>query len=216
MTSTDGRTVYLDLDGPVLDVSARYYAVHRHLCASASLDGGELARFWAAKRERVLLAALLATEDPEQIRRYREAWTALIETDEYLALDRLQPGAHEAVARLGERFRVVIVTLRQDEERVRQEIARLVPQGHIHAIRCGSPLLPCGEEVKAGLFREDMAHHKAVAAIGDTEIDIRAGKAAGLRTVAVLNGIRCERLLLHEQPDLIVGDLGEAVSALLV
>ena len=45
--------------------------------------------------------------------------------------------------------------------------------------------------------------------VGDTETDILAGKALGLRTVAVLNGIRTEDFIKEVGPDLIISGLGE-------
>lgn len=215
MTPSAPPTVYLDLDGPVLDVAARYYAVHCHLCASLELPSGEPGPFWAAKRARTPLPALLATDDAARLERYRAGWAALIESEEFLALDQLQPGALPALAQLSAHCRVVIVTLRQNGDCVRAEIARLVPPGQVSAVHVGSPLAACGEAVKAALIREDRGERAALAMIGDTEVDLRAGKAVGLRTIAVLSGIRCEALLRSEGPDAIVADLGAAVAALL-
>jgi phosphoglycolate phosphatase len=43
--------------------------------------------------------------------------------------------------------------------------------------------------------------------VGDTEIDIRTGKALGLKTVALLSGIRSHERLAEEHPDCIVEDI---------
>jgi phosphoglycolate phosphatase-like HAD superfamily hydrolase len=43
--------------------------------------------------------------------------------------------------------------------------------------------------------------------VGDTEVDIRAGKAVRIKTVAVLSGIRDRAALEAEAPDAIVSDL---------
>ena len=50
--------------------------------------------------------------------------------------------------------------------------------------------------------------------IGDMSVDIEAGKAAGIRTIALANGIGGHEALVAAQPDLIVHDLDEVARAL--
>jgi pyrophosphatase PpaX len=50
--------------------------------------------------------------------------------------------------------------------------------------------------------------------IGDMSVDIEAGKAAGIRTIALANGIGGHEALVASQPDLIVHDLDEVARAL--
>jgi len=45
--------------------------------------------------------------------------------------------------------------------------------------------------------------------VGDTEADIGAGKLTGLRTAAVLSGIRNREFLLQAQPDSLLNDIRE-------
>jgi len=45
--------------------------------------------------------------------------------------------------------------------------------------------------------------------VGDSIIDVRAGKAAGALTVAVLSGLFSRKALAREQPDLILNDVTE-------
>jgi phosphoglycolate phosphatase-like HAD superfamily hydrolase len=47
------------------------------------------------------------------------------------------------------------------------------------------------------------------AVVGDSVIDIRAGKNAGARTVAVLSGIFSREELAREKPDLILQNVNE-------
>ncbi|MHA2245299.1 MAG: HAD family hydrolase [Candidatus Hodarchaeales archaeon] len=54
------------------------------------------------------------------------------------------------------------------------------------------------------------------AIVGDSVIDIRAGKAAGAKTIAVLTGLFDENSLKKERPDIILRDLTEILSHLSV
>jgi phosphoglycolate phosphatase-like HAD superfamily hydrolase len=64
---------------------------------------------------------------------------------------------------------------------------------------------------KAALIADYLRRHQQTAAghwmIGDTEADVLAGKHAGLRTVAVLSGIRDEAHLRAAAPDYLLVDI---------
>lgn len=47
--------------------------------------------------------------------------------------------------------------------------------------------------------------------VGDTELDIRCGKAAGTQTCAVNYGYRTEELLLKEEPDFLINSIEEII-----
>ena len=59
--------------------------------------------------------------------------------------------------------------------------------------------------IKYNLIGGYLAHERdpSYTLISDTESDIKAGNALGLRTIAVLNGIRNKALLMMSNPDLI-------------
>jgi phosphoglycolate phosphatase-like HAD superfamily hydrolase len=75
------------------------------------------------------------------------------------------------------------------------------------AVLVGSPLSGVASAVKAGLLRQSRWLRPGALIVGDTEVDIRAGKAVGIKTVAVLSGIRSRAALEAEAPDAIVDDL---------
>ncbi len=48
--------------------------------------------------------------------------------------------------------------------------------------------------------------------VGDSAIDVRTGKAAGISTISVLTGVGALEDLIYEEPDLIIDNLGELPS----
>jgi phosphoglycolate phosphatase-like HAD superfamily hydrolase len=50
--------------------------------------------------------------------------------------------------------------------------------------------------------------------VGDSVADVRAGKNAGAKTIAVLSGIFTREELEKEKPDLIINDINELPSFL--
>jgi HAD superfamily hydrolase (TIGR01549 family) len=63
------------------------------------------------------------------------------------------------------------------------------------------PLILCGK-------RLGIALHKSVY-IGDTAVDMQAGRAAGMKTIAVLTGMDSLESLKRENPDLILNNVAE-------
>ena len=209
--------LYLDLDGPLLDVSDRYHRVHCEIVRSL---GGEprLDRiaYWARKRDAQGAAALAAAEGlAEEARRYLERWLDRIETDDALAWDALQPDAPTVLATLAARRRVALVTLRQNRAGLERELDRFEIRSHLEAVLSASPVGVHGARTKQALISDSGLPTDGAWLVGDTEIDVRAARLLGIRAAAVTCGIRSEARLRRESPDLIVPDLVSAVDTLL-
>ena len=65
----------------------------------------------------------------------------------------------------------------------------------------GEPLIVCGQ--KLGIAPEKSVY------VGDSRIDIKAGKAAGMKTIAVLTGFDNHEALGREKPDAIIGSVAD-------
>jgi len=206
--------VFLDLDGPLVDVSARYFAVHARILAARGVDPGDSRAWWDRKRRGLSNAALLAEariavpgDD------YARDWLAAIEGDDVLALDRPVPGAIPALAAIAAHHPVVLVTLRQRCEALGAQLDRLGITPYLAAVRCASPLEGPGGPTKARLIGDGGSVERAVCIVGDTEVDVEAGRRVGLRTVAVASGIRDRAALAALLPDVLVDDLAAWVAA---
>jgi HAD superfamily hydrolase (TIGR01509 family) len=69
------------------------------------------------------------------------------------------------------------------------------------------PLIECGKRL--GVNRNKIVY------VGDTRIDMQAGRAAGMKTVGVLTGYDTYQVLMSEDPEAVipsVGDLGDVIS----
>jgi len=75
----------------------------------------------------------------------------------------------------------------------------------------GFPNKPAPDGILECLKRMDIPPNQAIT-IGDTPLDIRAGKAAGTLTVGVLSGIGNRAQLQAEEPTAIVGGVSELLS----
>ena len=203
-------TLFFDLDGPILDVSERYFRLH---CALVTKLGGksamDKATYWTFKRQGQSIAELLKSEGNENIdeKVFRHHWLERIESPEYLQWDSTMPGVLPQLNRLRKDYRMVLITLRQDQKQLQLQLERLQLNLLFEAVLSANPTSAPGWISKQHLITRSEFSTAGSTLIGDTEIDIRAGKLLGMRTVGVLSGIRDRQRLEREQPDLIVEDI---------
>ncbi|GAB4381131.1 MAG: hypothetical protein Kow00121_38850 [Elainellaceae cyanobacterium] len=228
-------TVFCDFDGPIMDVSDRYYQTYQlglaEVKAAYQAQGIEVAlhtlskeQFWQMKQER--------TPDPEvalrsglrgqQIDLFLERVQHIVNQPGLLSYDQLQPGVRWALALLhAQGVKLVLVTLRCQ----RQATHMLRDYGLIDLF---SQIWGAHDDHAAYLNQAD---HKtrllaqAIAAcnaprstaswmLGDTEADILAGQAMNIPTIGVTCGIRSQAYLQRFSPTHMHADLLSAAHFL--
>jgi len=211
-TSEASFPIVLDLDGVVLDVSERYFRLHCDLLGLQGRHPLDKDAYWRLKRDAQPLGRLLtsAGEEPADEEAYRGQWMERIEADEYLRYDAVITGAAERLAALGRRHLLVLVTLRQRRDRLTAQLDRLGLRSLFAEVLSAPQGGEAAWETKRRLIDGSGLVHGDGLLVGDTEADIRAGRALGLKTVAVLSGIRSRERLAAEKPDFIL----ESVNAL--
>lgn len=182
--------VFFDLDGPLLDVSERYYRVHREIVAGHPVPALGKEELWEMKRRQVPVDALVAGADPALTpAQYREKWLERIERPEFLAYDRVVPGALEVLRALRERHALYLVTLRRDGETLRWQLDRLGMRPAFRQVFWGERDGVPGWQIKVEGIRTAGARAGDVI-VGDSEVDVLAGRELGMVTIATANGIR--------------------------
>lgn len=203
--------LFFDLDGPLLDVRARYWRLHRDLMSATGLPALPPRRYWARKRARVSEKAIL-TELRAQagLAQYSRRRQELIESPQYLAYDRAWPWARPVLRRLSRRHALVLVTARTRRDQLVAQLEALRLENFFAEV-LSEPAGTCVDQQKAALIADSLARHGESPAghwvIGDTEADIGAGRLLGLPTVAVLSGIRNQRYLLQAAPTFLLPDV---------
>ncbi len=205
-----GGWIFLDLDGPLLDVSPRYHRVHADLVLRRG--GRPLApeAYWQAKRDRVAEQQILegAGLSPQRAAEAAAARLRCIESRRYLRFDRPWPWTVPTLATLAQKAPLLLVTLRRRGDLLAWQLRELDLLRHVGRVVAGP-----GDgtvEAKARLVREaGIAPPPGSLIVGDTEIDVASGRALGLRTVAVRSGIRSDAQLARWEPDLLLDDLSQ-------
>jgi phosphoglycolate phosphatase-like HAD superfamily hydrolase len=203
------QVFFVDLDGPLLDVSRRYHRLHRDLVAAA--NGRPLPRrvYWSLKRRRVREEEILRLcgLSRKEAHRVADLRLARIETAPYLAHDRTWPWALATVGDLSRRGPVVLVTLRRNVDLLHEQLRRLHIAPSLTRVLSG----PGSEaDQKSRLVRRSRIRFGPTSVfVGDTELDVDAGKRLGIRTVALGTGIRSVALLRACRPDALLSSLRE-------
>ncbi len=220
-------TLLCDFDGPLVDVSERYYQTYQLALADTlrinQAQGIALPiqvltkeQFWQMKQNRVADAeiALRSGLRSQQIEVFLRRVRHWVNQPALLQQDQLQPGVRWALALLHARgVSLAVVTLRC--QRQARQILEQYGLAHLFtSIRGTHDALAayCNyTELKTQLVSEALAEHTLLQSrtwlVGDTEADVLAGLAAGISTIAVTCGIRSAAYLKALQPTRLHNDL---------
>jgi phosphoglycolate phosphatase len=225
-------TIFCDFDGPIVDVSDRYYHTYQQGLAETQavyyaqgivLPLHQLSKeqFWKMKQERTpdREIAMRSGLQAEQIDAFLERVNQIVNQPALLHQDQLQPGVRWALSLLqAQGVRLVLVTLRCQTQAA--QILRTYGLEHVFSQIWGTQDQNAAyvnlAEQKTQLLAQAIAacgaaKNKSGAfsawMIGDTEADILAGQAAGIPAIALTCGIRSQAYLQRFEPTRIHADL---------
>lgn len=218
-----------DFDGPIVDVSPRYYRVYQ-FCLEKTRRQHQAVRelskdeFWQLKRDRVpeWEIGTISGLDEEQALEFANLRRQIVHTLPYLHYDQLVPGAVEAlkkVERVG--VELVVMTMRRvielDYALNRFDLGQFFPKNRSY--RLANDYIKTRDIDEKPLLMQKALKELPPAEdtwmVGDTEADIVGAKTNGVKAIAVLSGIRNRAQLEAYSPDWIVNDLSAAVDLIL-
>ncbi|MEO0458862.1 MAG: HAD hydrolase-like protein [Cyanobacteria bacterium P01_A01_bin.114] len=232
--------VFCDFDGPIVDVSERYYrtyqlglstlkatyqAQHNRELLTAPLSKQQ---FWWMKQNRVADREIAARSGlaEDVIDTFLQQVSRLVNHPHLLRWDRLQPDADEAIAQIKRcGARLVMVTLRHPRQvqsflqahDLSQHIDQIFGAADIQAAHLNRV------EQKVDLLKSAIASQQAQGfstkqtwMIGDTEADVIAGQTAEIQTVALTCGVRSQSYLERLNPNEVHPTLLSAIQRILI
>ncbi|NJL42901.1 MAG: HAD family hydrolase [Pseudanabaena sp. SU_2_4] len=221
------KRLFTDFDGPIMDVSERYFQVYGFCLAQIKLADQTVtplskSEFWALKRAQVpekeigIKSGLTEAGQAEQFAQLRRR---TVHTDPYFKYDRLIDGAIAALEKAQNAgIELAVMTMRRVRELEpvlsQYDLARFFPPDRRFCLS--------NDYVKTGDTKDKpKLMERAIATLpqvdrqwiaGDTEADIEAGKQFGVTTIGILSGIRNETQLRMQAPDAIELHLMDAVE----
>lgn len=214
-----------DFDGPIMDVSERYYRVYQ-LCLEKTKRPEQIIRklskseFWDLKRGRIpeKQIGMRSGLDEGQAKDFALLRRQNVHALPYLVYDRPIPEAVETLERLQKQgIDLVVMTMRRVKELEiafeQYNLRRFFPLDRCY---CLSDDYVKTADVKdkpllMGKALQELPPASDTWMIGDTEADIIAAQTHHLKVIGVLSGIRDRAQLETYQPDFIANNLVEAV-----
>jgi phosphoglycolate phosphatase-like HAD superfamily hydrolase len=218
--------IFTDFDGPIVDVSERYYRVYEYCLEKTRHPQQEVhllpkQEFWLLKRDAVpeKQIGIISGLNAEQATAFASLRKNTVHTQPYFELDTLAPGAVEALSRIKQLdIDLAVMTMRRVRELnfafEQHNLSRIFPEDRCYCLS--------NDYVKTrDVDDKPLLMQRAISLlppatdtwmIGDTEADIAAAKKHGIKVIAVECGIRSRTQLESFQPDLIVKDLNAAVD----
>ncbi len=216
-----------DFDGPIVDVSERYYQVYQLCLAknrSPEQEVKQLSKedFWALKRSRVpeTQIARLSGLNEDQAKAFAQMRRDTVHTLPYLGYDCLQPKAIPALELARQAgIEVIVMTMRRVKE-LQEMFDRTNLEQFFSKRYCLSNDYQKTGDTKdkpllMGRAVQELPPADQVWMVGDTEADVIAAKTHGIKVIAVLCGIRDHDQLAQYEPDLILEDIYSAVEYIL-
>lgn len=206
------KTIYLDLDGTILDIRHRLCSIY--IDSVKELGGRALPvkTYWQSKREHLAEETIAKYSNIKDIQRYIELRKEKLESPRYLRHDRLIPLALESLTRLKRDSQLKLVTLRKSKDNLYYQLRKLGMESLLDKVLIRGN----GNRLKAEMISSDIGFKSSKSAIvGDTERDIFAGKFLNIGTIAVLSGIRSRDKLVSYCPDYIIEDISQLKSEMI-
>ena len=200
--------IFLDLDGTLVDSSGAYIAAGRIAFQAIKKETPEtkiLLEIPKRIEQHLTIEDLTHGDTKEFMQFYLKAYYSATE-----AKNKLMPNIGETLQTLSEKAKLALITMRHCPNQVIQKeldyfgIAKYFTY-IVTAMDTAKPkpspdaLIRCVEALDLEMCD--------CLIVGDSVNDVRAGKAAGARTVAVLSGLYTHKELIREFPDLILPDV---------
>jgi phosphoglycolate phosphatase len=202
------KGIFLDLDGTLVDSTEAYIEAARiafHAIDKKPPQTNILLEIPRRIEQHLTIDDITCGDTKKFMQVYLRAYYSVTE-----AKTKLIPNVSETLQALSERAKLALVTMRHCPNQVIQKeldyfgIAKYFT--HIVTARDTIKPKPSPEALIRCVEALDVEMCECIIA-GDSVNDIKAGKAAGTRTVAVLSGLFQRDELVRECPDLILPDI---------
>ncbi len=197
--------ILFDLDGTLIDVSARHYSLYRSVISEQSAEALPRDEYWRHRRAGESTIDLLSATPGVDVERFTAAWMEGIERPDWLALDEPYEGAVEIVDALGPEYELVLITLRRDRGALMDQLDALRLRSYFTAVICHGPELVRGKHLLRGIAELTPGGY----AVGDTEADIELAAETGRRAICLSYGVRSGCYLAGRGAETVIGSLRE-------
>lgn len=215
------QAVLFDLDGTLIDSVPAYFQLMAELLETVGLP--PVPNTLVAEFMTTGLSVLEKMIPPEMAHRKNELIRQCITLGGHMSKEmflnriRLIPGVEQLFGLLVARKIPIGVVTSTERSNIRKKLLSLEREGIrdlldvVIAIEDAPRKKPAPDPLLAGAQRLNVAPERCVY-VGDSHIDIQAGRDAGMMTIGVLTGLDDSHRLQQEQPTLILKSVKEMCS----
>lgn len=195
-------SLFIDLDGTIIDARKRVYEVFRFLVPKSNLS---FDAYWEIKRAGISNESILINHfnfSDLQIANFISQWMKEIEKENWLELDKPFDNIKSKLQNLKKNYKLILVTARQSTTNTLKQLKQLQLDTYFDDILITNQTL-----TKQVIIKQKFDVTSEDLIVGDTGKDIETGKALGIKTVAVLCGFLSASTLEKYNPDYIIQSL---------
>ena len=224
------KRIFTDFDGPIMDVSERYYQVYLYCLKKICLPEQIVktlskSEFWELKRSQVPekdIANISGFTDDKQQVAFAHLRRATVHTDPYFTYDRLFENAIPALEKAqNEGYDLAVMTMRR-----RRELEPVLDQYNLSRFFKSGRIFCLDDDYVKTIDTQDKPKLMKIAQaslpevdeqwmIGDTEADILAAQSYHIPVIAVLSGIRNQTQIEKYRPRTVLTNLTAAIDQIL-
>ncbi len=204
-------TLFVDLDGTLLDINTRLYKLHLDLCKKYDIKPMKKNSYIALKRSMVREKQLIRrlTGSKTAIKNYLRERARAIESPNYLKLDKPLAKNVTTLKKLKKAYRLILLTNRKNRKDLLHQLKNHKLLGLFFEIYNAGYL-----GTKEQILKKCYYLAKDSYIIGDTVEDASLGKKLGIKVIIVLTGLLDRKNAAKLKPVLIADDLGQALKML--
>lgn len=188
--------LYIDFDGTLIDISAKYNYVYGKLENKYGLPNLD---YWSLRSKGFnFIDGLKSIGLPQsKIEDFRVDWISSIETIDALECDKLFDGVSEKLFSLSKKYKLILCTSRKNHENLELQLNKLGIRDAFEFMMLVENGRSKSEEIikyAKNLKHEDFSKDWI---IGDTGEDMAAGVNANINSCGVLTGLSLEKDLIN-------------------
>ncbi len=189
-------SIFIDLDGPILDGKYRHYNCYRDIIKKFGGVPLDIETYWEMKRERKDLKVILSYSNINaSSENFKELWIQNIEEDSYLKYDKLKPEIINSILRFKTKAdNIYLVTMRSNEKNLFKQLDNL-RLSHLF-----DKIVICNyikNQSKYSLLKNEPRTNAIF--IGDTEVDLEAARLLNVKFIGIINGLRNSNFFIGEE-----------------
>jgi phosphoglycolate phosphatase len=209
------KGIMFDLDGTILDTCPAYLSAAKTALTALALPIPEDARLLEIPKrleQKQPIADIVSTQTQPFLELFLKNFYQTAAQNTVPA-----PHAAQTLRVLSERAKLAVITMRyMPKAKIAEELKRHGLDGYFaHIVTALDTPKPKPSPQALILAVEAMdVEMCACVIVGDSVVDVEAGRAAGAKTVAVLSGLYTRSELLAAHPDFIINEVSELPSLL--